>query len=129
MSDLDPTQHASEVNELDALNIPLCYPAVLSLRVSCALDAETALGQEGHQVGKVDLSKGFNENAEAGPWQFHIGASTHMMEEGGEGVEDVIFVRKEKGGEFDVPEGFVVDPTNLLSASHDETEMVIKCFV
>jgi hypothetical protein len=107
----------------DDLQIPLTYPAVLSLKVSCSPDADSELYQGGYQVGKVDLVKGFNENAESGLWQFHVGVRTGGLEAGGEGVEDVVFVRKDKGGEYDVPEGFSVDPTNILSGAEEGVSM------
>jgi hypothetical protein len=105
-------------------NIPLTYPTVLNLKVSCSPDGESALSQEGRQVCRVDLAKGFNESPDSGPWKFHVGVNTGGVEAGGEGVEDVVFVKKDKGGEFDIPEGFTLDPTNLLSSTEDEAAMV-----
>lgn len=107
-----------------AQDLNLTYPTVLSLKVSSAPDAESALTQEGLQVGKVDLLKGFNEAPESGSWKFHVGVKTGGMEAEGEGVEDVVFVKKEKGTEFDIPEGFTLDPTNILSQTDGESTMV-----
>jgi hypothetical protein len=114
------TSTKSPENVQDSLDVPLTYPTVLNIKVSGATDGESELMQEGFQVGRVDLVKGFNESSDAGPWKFHVGANTGGCDVGGEGVEDVIFVKKEKDGEFDVPEGFVLDPINILAS----TEMV-----
>jgi hypothetical protein len=53
-----------------------------------------------------------------------VGVNTAGVEAGGEGVEDVVFVKKEAGGEFDIPEGFTLDPTNILSSATDGAAMV-----
>lgn len=117
--------HDSTTNMDTNPNIALSYPTVLSLKVACAPDGESDLTQQGLQVGRVDLTKGFNESPDAGSWKFHVGVNTGGVEEGGEGVEDVVFVKKDKGGEFDIPEGFTLDPTNILQSSgEDETAMV-----
>ena len=115
------TKNPESTQEND--NPPLAYPAVVGLKVSCSPEGESELTQEGRQVCRLDLVKGFNESPDAGTWKFHIGFTTGSIEGGDEGVEDVMFLKKDKGGDFDIPDGFSVDSTNILAAE-DNDEMV-----
>ena len=123
------TRGEFEHNQLDDSNPhALSYPTVNFLKVSNSPDGESTLTQEGLQVGRVDLTKGFNESPDSGSWKFHVGVNTGGMGDGGEGVEDVVFVKKEKGGEFDIPEGYILDSTNILNGDNESAMVSIRIF-